>query len=253
MSAPPRLPGTVAWVDLSTPDPDAAAGFYAGLLGWQIDAEDTPMGRYVIGLVDGEPAAGMMAPAPEAAGVPPAWNVYVSVADIDATWAQAIDAGATGLQPPMEVPGGDRIAVLTDPAGAVVGLMQPTPEGSMIVDAAGAVAWIETDSRDRATSRRFYEQLFGWTASEDADADYTVFGQGGTDVAGLMDMPPGVPDEVPSYWLVYFAVDDVDDAVARTRELGGTAATETMTGGGMRFAVLEDPLGAVFAVLEQTA
>jgi predicted enzyme related to lactoylglutathione lyase len=52
---------------------------------------------------------------------------------------------------------------------------------------------------------------------------------------------------------VYFAVGDVDAAVARTRELGGTAATETMTGGGMRFAVLEDPLGAVFAVLEQTA
>ncbi len=253
MSAPPRLPGTVAWVDLSTPDPDAAAAFYTGLLGWQIDAEDTPMGRYVIGLVDGQPAAGMMAPAPEAADAPPAWNVYVSVADIDATWAQALDAGATALQPPMEVPGGDRIAALADPAGAVVGLMQPTPEGSMIVDATGAVAWIETDSRDRATSRRFYEQLFGWTARDDADADYTVFGQGGTDVAGLMDMPPGVPDEVPSYWLVYFAVDDVDAAVARARELGGTAATETMTGGDMRFAVLEDPLGAVFAVLEQTA
>ncbi|MGB5759603.1 MAG: VOC family protein [Acidimicrobiales bacterium] len=177
----------------------------------------------------------------------------MSVADIDATWAQALDTGATSLQPPMEVPGGDRIAVLADPAGAVVGLMQPTPEGSMIVDTTGAVAWIETDSRDRATSRRFYEQLFDWTARDDADADYTVFGHGGTDVAGLKDMPAGVPDEVPSYWLVYFAVDDVDAAVVRTRELGGTAATETMTAGGMRFAVLEDPLGAVFAVLEQTA
>ena len=253
MSAPPRLPGTVAWVDLSTPDPDVAARFYSGLLGWQIEAENTPMGRYVIGLVEGEPAAGMMAPPPEAAVAPPAWNVYVSVADIDATWAQALGAGATGLQAPMEVPGGDRIAVLADPAGAVVGLMQPTPDGSMIVDATGAVAWIETDSRDRATSRRFYEQLFDWTARVDANADYTVFCQGDSDVAGLMDVPPGVPEEVPSYWLVYFAVDDVDAAVARARELGGTAATETMTAGGMRFAVLEDPFGAVFAVLEQAA
>lgn len=249
MPAPPRSPGTVAWVDLTAPDVDAVAEFYAGLLGWQLHPEDTPMGRYVIGLVGGEPVAGMMAPMPDAGAAPPAWTVYIAVADIDATWRRALAAGATALQEPMEIPGGDRIAVMVDPAGAVVGLMQPTPVGSMRYGATGAVAWVETDSRDRSTSRRFYEELLGWVASD--DGDYTVFANDGEQVAGLMDMPPGVPAEVPSYWLVYFAVDDVDAAVERARQLGGSPATEAMTAGGMRFAVLEDPAGAAFAVLQR--
>lgn len=251
MSPPPRPAGTVAWVDLSTPDVDAAASFYSALLGWDIQAEDTPMGRYVIGMVPAGPAAGMMAPVPEAAGAPPAWNVYVAVDDIDSTWSQAIAAGATPVQAPMEVPGGDRVASFVDPAGAAIGVMQQAPDGSMVFGDAGAVAWIETDSRDPATSRQFYEQLFGWTVDE--SDTYTVFSSVGGQAAGLMAMPPGVPDEVPSYWLVYFAVDDVDAAVALTSELGGTPATEAMTVEGMRFVVLEDPAGAAFALLQQTS
>jgi predicted enzyme related to lactoylglutathione lyase len=247
MSAAPTPPGTVAWVDLSTPDVDGAADFYAALLGWELQSEETSVGRYVIGMVPAGPAAGVMAPSDDDAGMPPAWTVFVSVADIDASFALAVDAGGAGLQPPMEIPGGDRIAVVLDPAGAVIGMMQPTSEGGMARGDLGTVAWVDTASRHVAASRAFYGKVFGWTASD--SPTYTIFTCDGEEVAGLMEVPPGVPDEVPAYWLVYFAVGDVDATVARAVELGGVIAAPPMTVETMRFAVIEDPTGATFAVL----
>lgn len=250
MTTPPRPPGTVAWIDLTTSEVTATADFYAGLLGWELHTEDTPMGPYVVGMIPAGPAAGLMAPMPGTPESPPSWTVYISVADIDATWATALEAGATPLMEPMEIPGGDRVAMLVDPASAVIGMMQPTEEGSMAFGGSGAVVWVETDTRDTATSQAFYERVFGWSTVE--SPGYALFTQDGDQVAGLMDIPPGVPDEVAAYWLVYFGVEDVVATVARATELGGTVAAPPMTVGGMRFAVLEDPVGAAFAVLQQS-
>jgi predicted enzyme related to lactoylglutathione lyase len=61
-----------------------------------------------------------------------------------------------------------------------------------------------------------------------------------------MAVPAEVPPEVRCYWMVYFAVDDVDRACTRAEELGGSKLVPAMTVQDMRFAVVEDPLGAVF-------
>jgi len=247
------LAGRPVWVDLATPDPDAAARFYAALLGWSIEASTTPAGRYVIGSVAQGPAAGMMAPDPP--GIPPSWTVLFKVEDLDDACARAGAAGATVLQPPMAIPGGDRIAILDDPAGAVVGLMDTAQ--SMAWGARGAVGWVETQSRDVAASRAFYATVLSWTArpgdaGTDAgtDAGYQMFHLDGVPVAGLMATPPEVPAEVPSAWLVYFAVADVDAATAEAARAGGTVLVTPMTVADMRFAVLADPAGAVFGLLQ---
>ena len=65
-----------------------------------------------------------------------------------------------------------------------------------------------------------------------------------------MVMPAEVPPEVPGYWMVHFAVDDVDRACTRTGELGGSKLVPVMTVQNMRLAVVDDPLEAVFAVLQ---
>ena len=61
---------------------------------------------------------------------------------------------------------------------------------------------------------------------------------------GAMAMPDGVPDQVPSYWSVYFAVQDCDVAVARSVELGATVFLPAMQMGPGRFAGITDPSGA---------
>ncbi|RPI21496.1 MAG: VOC family protein, partial [Actinobacteria bacterium] len=62
--------GAVSWVDLSTPDVEAAAAFYGELLGWTIERSMTPMGEYLIGKVGDHEGAGMMVQGPEQRGMP---------------------------------------------------------------------------------------------------------------------------------------------------------------------------------------
>jgi len=244
-----RPTGTVCWVDLSTPDPQAGGRFYRDLLGWQVSTADTPMGPYSIGETGGGPVAGLMAPAPDAADAPPGWTVFFAVDDLDHAWDRAAEAGANGLQPPLEVPGGSRIAAVTDPAGAVVGLMQPAAEAAMAFGEPGAVCWVEAQSRDLATTSAFYRALLGWAARE-GSGGYWLFEQGGEAVGGLMAMPAEVPEEVPSYWLLYFGVDDVEHTCTRASELGGAVLVPTMRVEEQCFAVLADPPGAAFGVLQ---
>jgi uncharacterized protein len=250
VSAASRRVGTAAWVDLATPDPDAAARFYAGLLGWTVSSDETPMGRYVTGSVGASPAAGMMAPAPDATGQPPAWTVVFRVADVDNAFDLARRLGATGLQPPLEIPGGARIAVVVDPAGATVALMDAPDPAEMAWREPGAVAWVEMQSRDVEASRRFYERLLGWEPDPELSG-YRTFTLDGEQVAGLMAMPAEVPDEVPSYWLVYFSVDAVDTSIEQVRALGGSLVVPVMQVQDMRFAVVADPAGATFALLQR--
>ena len=73
---------------------------------------------------DGSPIAGAMKPA--MAGEPPNWLVFFEVADTDATVAQATDLGASVLSEPMDIQPG-RFAVLSDPQGAVFGVIKSAP------------------------------------------------------------------------------------------------------------------------------
>lgn len=59
-----------------------------------------------------------------------------------------------------------------------------------------------------------------------------------------------VPAEVPSYWQIYFNVDDVDAAYARALELGATEMLAPQDFPGGRFAIVSDPPGASFGLLK---
>ena len=85
-------PGTPSWVDLGSPDLDAAVEFYGALFGWEVAESQSPeqTGGYRIAILSGKTVAGMMPLMQE--GQPPAWTTYVSVEDADAT-AAAVERG----------------------------------------------------------------------------------------------------------------------------------------------------------------
>ena len=119
----------------------------------------------------------------------------------------------------------------------------------MVRSEPGSVSWVECLSRDAAASRRFYGDLLGWK-SEEVTAGYVEFDFDGEQIGGLVAMPASVPAEVPSYWLVSFAVADVGEACTRAVEIGGVVLEPARDIAHGRFAVLQDPAGAVFAVSE---
>lgn len=116
---PPRL-GEFSWHELATIGHEEGYAFYSKLFGWP-RREDFDMGPDGIYLMFGDRAGdalGGMYQKPAAAPGPKSWLYYILVSDADAAARKATDLGGQLLMGPMEVPGGDRIAVLLDPQGA---------------------------------------------------------------------------------------------------------------------------------------
>ncbi len=248
--------GLFGWVDVMTRDPGRAIEFYEGLFGWtHVDQSIMPGLAYTQFFKDGKLVCGlspMMPGVPEMVGA--VWNSYVLVEDADATAAEAAAAGGTVLMPPDDVTDQGRLAMLADPTGAAVGLWQPaTHQGADVFNVPGSLTWNELQTRDIEAALPFYEQVFGWEWVDGSSEGYHVANlpaKQGEDKsnAGAMPTPPGVPDEVPNMWSVYFAVDDCDVSLAAAQELGGQVFLPTMQFGMGQFGGLVDPTGGYFLV-----
>ena len=115
--------GTFSWADLATTDPTGAKAFYAGLFGWE--CEDLPVGEggtYTMCRLDGKNVAALSGQRDEerAQGVPPHWNNYVTVHDLDERAARIAELNGSLMMPPFDVMDAGRMAVATDPTGGDV-------------------------------------------------------------------------------------------------------------------------------------
>ncbi len=245
--------GTPSWIDLSTTDPEGAQAFYGSLFGWTFDPQPTDQGgEYIMAVKGDRAAAGMMQQQPQLAemGLPSMWSTYVTVTDVDSAVALVEPAGGQVLMAPMQVMDSGRMAVIADPTGAAISLWQPEGHiGAEVVDEHGALTWNECQSPDMATAAKFYADVFGWGTDEmdmGPEGSYTVFTLGAEGIAGCMTPPM---DDVPPNWAVVFAIDDTDAAVETARAAGGTIIVEPFDIPFGRQAVLADPQGAVFSII----
>lgn len=242
-------PGTPSWVDLATTDLPASVRFYTELFGWRAEDQGPDAGGYHMFTKGDRPVAGGMRTMGE--GQPSAWMTYVSVADADATARRIREAGGTIMVEPMDVLTVGRMAVAFDPSGAAFGLWQPKDHrGAGVVNEPGALTWNELNTRDLKAALAFYPKVFDWVAeTHTGEMDYTEWKLHGRSIAGTMAMPPMVPAEVPSHWLVYFAAADCDATVEKAKTLGATVTMPPSDIEPGRFSVMLDPTGAVFAVI----
>jgi uncharacterized protein len=142
-----------------------------------------------------------------------------------------------------------RMAFVAHPAGGYVGLWQPGRHiGAEIVNEPGSLTWNQLHTRDKDGAAAFYGAVFGWTVGDFGGMSVWNLGENG--IGGLMDMPPGTPDEVPAFWMTVFSVADTDESVAKASELGGTVVSPPADIPGVgRFALLTDPQGVYFGII----
>lgn len=123
--------GSWAWHELASPDPDASTEFYGKLLGWTKRTQDMggTTGVYTLfqrpGAEDDHGGVVKMH-GPEWEGVPPHWLIYIAVDDVDAICAQTTTLGGEVKVPAFDIPNVGRMAVLSDPHGAVFAVMTPS-------------------------------------------------------------------------------------------------------------------------------
>jgi predicted enzyme related to lactoylglutathione lyase len=247
--------GNPCWADIMTSDTAATRAFYTELLGWEAEEPDEEFGGYFNFTKDGARIAGAMAN--QGGGMPDLWSIYLAVADATATCEAVVKAGGAVMVEPMAVGTLGTMAVVAEPTGAVIGMWQPGDhKGFGYVAEPGAPGWFELFTRDYEASRSFYTDAFGWDlhkVSDEADFKYSTLHEGDAQAAGIMDASGFLPAEVPPHWSIYFAVDDVDAALAKVAELGGSVevpAEDTPYG---RLATAIDPTGARFKLMGPNA
>jgi predicted enzyme related to lactoylglutathione lyase len=249
--------GTFSWVENATSDQDGAKSFYSALFGW--DYDDSPIGDGVYYSMAKLGSAYVAAISPQmenerSMGVPPHWNSYITVDDVDAVSARVEELGGTLHAPPFDVMEVGRMSALSDPTGAVVYLWQAKQHiGAGLVNAPGAFCWNELGTRDPDVAQQFWTGLLGWDF-ERIDAgpiDIWSIRNAGRTNGNLRRMGDETPPDVPPHWLVYFAVESIDASAETVGGAGGaTILPKTAAGGENLFAVFSDPAGAVFGVFE---
>ncbi len=265
------IPGVPCWIDTTQPDPEAAAGFYGGLFGWEFEDVMPPEsdGQYLIGRIRGGDVAAVSS-VPE--GAPPAavWNTYIWVDDADETAKKAVEAGGTVLAEPFDIMESGRMAVLMDPEGAVFSVWQAREhKGATVVNEHGSLNFNGLATRDVEGATRFYGAVFGWRLlpltsgpmwALSAYGDHLEAASPGMrEQMAQMGAPDGFIDVVAAlepiadddadttpHWSVTFAVDDADATAAKARELGAEIVSGPVDAPWTRMAVIKDPQGAMF-------
>lgn len=249
--------GTPCWVDLMSADIEASAEFYTAVFGWKATPEhDDDGNRIYTQFWHGDRVvAGMGGQPPGMEGMPVVWNTYICVDDAEATVAAAQEAGATVMMPAMQVMASGHMAILSDPTGAAFSLWQPNEHiGAGVANEPDTWSWNELVTRDVDTARDFYSKVFGWEYdAQDMPMGtyYVITGGDYGGLGGLMAMPPGMPEQVPNHWAVYFTVSDIAATIDKVKAAGGQVVQEPMEAPGVgHIAVVHDPHGGSFSIMQ---
>jgi predicted enzyme related to lactoylglutathione lyase len=263
-------PGRFVWFDLVTGDPEAAKTFYGGLFGWEFSDESEAAVEYSIITHRGAPIGGLATieieeskdvvesddenEESEEAEVevetvvrgPAAWLVTMAVPDLDAQLRPLFREGGILHFGPLQVQGRGRMAIASDPGGAMIALVQPVdgaPSESGLEP--GRWLWVELWAEKPKDAIEFYDGWVGYRAVSVKGSQapsYDTFFKGRTPRAGLAEIPIR---EVKPNWLPYVQVSDVDETITRAQQLGARLFARDDDA-----AILIDPLGAAIGIQE---
>lgn len=254
---PAHLQGKVVWADLVTPNLAGAETFYAGLLGWsfrEIHVGDTD---YAVAIADGRPIAGLVQRT-----VRPdehkqsSWLTFIAVHDADEAVRKAAADGAKILSQPTSYQGRGRQAVLSSPDGAVFAVIasKSGDPGDFLAEP-GEWIWSALLTEDANVAAKFYKRVFGYDVfdlpSEDG-LEHVVLSSQDYARAGINSLPKDTLHR-HAHWLNFIRVKDTAAAAAKAEALGGKILVEPrLDRHGGRIALLADPYGAPFGVMEWT-
>ncbi|MFY0591127.1 VOC family protein [Roseivirga sp.] len=116
----------------------------------------------------------------------------------------------------------------------------------------GTVGWIDLTVANAENVKDFYAEVTGWTPEPVSMGDYNDFNMtaNGDPKTGICHKT-GPNADLPSQWIIYINVPDLDKSVTAVEAKGGKLLTEIKSMGAYgRTCYIEDPAGAVCALFE---
>jgi uncharacterized protein len=251
--------GVFSWVDLATSAPEDAKQFYSQLFHW--DFQDLPMDggqSYSMAFKEGRSVAALFLLPNDlkAQQIPPHWQCYITVQDLDATVQSWRTHGGTVLSPPYDVQDAGRMAVVQDPTGAIVSLWQAKGHiGAGLVNEVNTFCWAELQTRGADRAAEFYQSVLNWEIEVDEKPPHYVMGKvKGKLNCGMFDMDQvNLPGTIPVRWAAYFNVENLDATLEQASQLGGKVLMPPIAIDPGRFATIADPQGATLTLIELIA
>ena len=253
--------GWFVWEELMTTDLASAAGFYKKVAGLTTQkAAFDP--KYTMFRGSNGNMGGLMLLPDEAkqSGTPPCWISYIGTPNADETARMAASLGGKVQKAPWDISDGGRIAIISDPQGAVFAIYSnPKTTDAPPAPKLGHASWHELATSDYIGAFTFYQTLFGWHIVNDMDMGpgmgmYRLFAPEGMTEAfgGMYTKPPQQPR--PPAWLPYIKVASAQKATATAKKLGAQImhGPAQVPGGGW-ITMAADPQGVMFALHETPA
>jgi predicted enzyme related to lactoylglutathione lyase len=255
-----RSNGEFCWFNLMTPSVPEAQKFFASLLGWEF-SPIPPNGAAIA--VKGQPFGAIFPNAcRDGSAMPAGITIMFRTASAADTVKKVQELGGTVKQAPFKIVENLVMAAVTDETGAHFDLFEPLSKPGTEVDSSlpGAPTWIELITSPTEKGKKFYGDLFGWTATEsktEMDAIYTTFHHPEKfPVAGMFPLREDM--KMAPHWAVYFNVENTDETVKKAQELGAKICLPQMDvkvneAVGARLAGIVSPQGVYFYVIHYSA
>jgi predicted enzyme related to lactoylglutathione lyase len=256
-------PGNISWHELLTEDVDGAKTFYGDLFGWDFEEHGRSTEYWVFN--DGKKEAGGIMKRPEGMPANSAWSLFVTVENLDSTLATVRSLGGKVIEDDIEVEDVGTVGVIEDPQGAFVHVIEyddasPSApgEGTPGIDGKdsgplnGQFCWYTLVTPDVNGAKNFYQSVFDWEFVEPpsggGDEAWTITNNG-FPIAGIMASQSD--DPVAPAWGVSIAVDDIENAVDRAKELGAEVTLGPTPSGKIGAnAIITDAVGAKLSLFE---
>ncbi|TNC22537.1 VOC family protein [Amycolatopsis alkalitolerans] len=249
--------GIPCWVELATLDEEATHRFYSGLFGWSFHVNRDPAtanGRYLIASLAGRDVAGSYL---AAAGQTSLWTINISVHSTAnaAEWTEHLGGRVT--LGPVAIPNRGSILHVTDPAGAPAVFWQPASTWDFVSGVPNTFANADLNTHHGDAADGFFCRLFNYTSRQIGDnrgVDYVEWCLDLEPVLYRYVMGPEYPADTVPHWMVYFDVDPArgtDATAGHALMLGGRIVVEPYDSPWGRIAIIADPCGAVFSVIDR--
>lgn len=248
--------GKLAFAELVTPDLVAAERFYESLFGWSFQNVTTEAGFFGQASLNGQTVAGILQ-RPLRPGRRPSWISFIATADMDKASALAVQNGGKLLLRPQSLAHLGQAAVLTDPQGAVFAMLaSDSGDPPDLLADPGDWIWSSLITSDPRSAAAFYGTVFGdavFDLPDAGDAQHLILASDGYARGSVNPFPAGWTSP-RSRWVSYVRVDDAAATAARVTALGGRVVLPPqLDRHGGRIALVADPAGALFGLLEWSA
>lgn len=236
------LKNDFVWTDLSTFDLDRSITFYSQVFDWNYQSTDS---IYYTAQTDGKEVSGLylMPEKFQKFNLPSFWMSYINVTDIDSVIKTAKQYGGKVEMVDKENIIG-QIALIRDPLGSGFTVYEGDYLNARSSGHESSYHKSELIVSDISKVKSFYENLFDWTIREVSKTHCRIYNGSSNHIAEIIEVPNSIKGK-DEYWGVYFYTDDLNLAICKVLENGGSIVHEE------KHSVLcKDPFGAAFNITD---